>query len=337
MVNSENLPEELRSDAAGYFKYLSETINSDLGQAVTIEFPPNLYNPMRYVLSSKGKRFRPILLIFACESVGGSKEDSYNAALAIEILHNFTLVHDDIMDNDDLRRGRQTVHKKWNESIAILAGDGLIALAYRYLLRTKSRRIRRIIRTFSEAIINICEGQSLDKDMEQTEIVTLNEYLHMIDRKTGVLMAISAEIGGHLGCGSRRQVSSLHTFGLELGIAFQIQDDLLDMISEEAVLGKDLGSDLAQGKKTYPLLLLMQKASKEHAAYLREIMQNRHLSEDEFKKVQQLLYDYDVVGDTVREVNRQLDKADSYLAHLPDPVDAGRLLFLSSMIRNRKY
>ncbi|MCH8286925.1 polyprenyl synthetase family protein [candidate division KSB1 bacterium] len=246
-----------------YYSEISSLIDSDLAKAVSIEFPPNLYNPMKYVLSSKGKRFRPVLLIMACETVGGSFQDAYNASLAIEILHNFTLVHDDIMDDDQLRRGRKTVHKKWNNSIAILTGDGLIALAYRYLLRSKTERIRDIIKKFSEAIIKICEGQSLDKDMESASEVNIDDYLDMIKRKTGVLISISAELGGILGNASETEIEALKNFGFEIGIAFQIQDDLLDIISDEVVIGKDLGSDLALGKKTYPIIKLIDKFTNE--------------------------------------------------------------------------
>jgi len=322
-------------DLTIYFQELSDRINDDLNAIVSTEFPPNLYNPMHYVLASRGKRFRPVLLIMACESVGGSVDDAYYAALAIEILHNFTLVHDDIMDNDDLRRGRMTVHKKWNESIAILAGDGLIALAYRYLLRTRTRSLRRITKIFSEAIIKICEGQSLDKDMELLCDVSLDDYLEMIERKTGVLIAISAELGGILGRGSEKQVRALTKFGLDLGIAFQIQDDLLDIVSEEVVIGKDIGSDIAQGKKTFPIILFMKTASEKDAAFVRETLHNRGASAGDVRRVRDLLNGYGIIEATQREINRWVDRANEYVASLPGSVDTTRLLFLSSLIRNR--
>lgn len=337
IMNFDSLTDDIRSDKGLYFKALSEKINADLSEVVTLEFPPNLYNPMKYVLSSGGKRFRPILVIFACESVGGSVADAYNAALAIEILHNFTLVHDDIMDDDDLRRGRETVHKKWDESIAILAGDGLIALAYRHLLQTKSRRLRNVIRIFSEAIINICEGQSLDKDMEDAEDVRLADYLHMIDRKTGVLMAISTEIGAIIGKGTAKQVRALNRFGLELGIAFQIQDDLLDIISEENVLGKDLGSDLSQGKKTYPILHFIERASRADSEFVRNTLRGQNAGEQEIEKIRQLLYDYKIVQETKDEVNRRLDRADGFLRSLSGTIHTDYMLHLSGLIRHRKY
>jgi geranylgeranyl diphosphate synthase type II len=324
-------------DPKKYFASITDKVNDDLKDVVSIEFPPNLYNPMRYVLASKGKRFRPALLILACESIGGTMEASYNASLAIEILHNFTLVHDDIMDNDDLRRGRTTVHKKWNDNIAILAGDGLIALAYRYLLKTDSPNMRPIIKIFSEAIIKICEGQSLDKDMETIDEVSIDEYLDMIERKTGVLISISAEIGGLLGIGTDQQVAELKKFGLELGIAFQIQDDLLDIISEEEIIGKNVGSDLEQGKKTYPIILFAERASKKDRAFLIETLKNRNAGKNEIKRVQKMLLEYNVAKDTKTEVNNLLDRANAGILESSNNILSTNLLYLSDMIRNRVH
>ncbi|MFC1730550.1 polyprenyl synthetase family protein [candidate division KSB1 bacterium] len=332
-----DFPKIDRTNSRKYFEILVEKINHDLSVAVSTEFPPNLYNPMRYVLSTKGKRLRPVLLIMASESVGGKLENAYYASLAIEILHNFTLVHDDIMDDDELRRGRQTVHTKWNESIAILAGDGLIALAYRYLLLTKSRHIRNIIKIFSEAIINICEGQSIDKDMEEAEQVSLEDYLYMIGRKTGVLMGVSAELGGILGKGSEKQVNGLKKFGLDLGTAFQIQDDLLDIISDQSVIGKDLGSDLAQGKKTYPILLLLDRASPRDAEKARKTLAYSQADSGGLKQIQKMIYKYDIVNTIKREVDILLDRANSHLKDLSSSAETGSLMFLSDIIRNRQH
>lgn len=324
---------EKNIDPEAYYNILYNRINEDLANAVSVEFPPNLYNPMRYALATRGKRFRPILLIMACESVGGTFRDAYNASLAIEILHNFTLIHDDIMDDDNLRRGNATVHKKWNTSIAILAGDGLIALAYRFLLRTKSRQIKRIIKIFSEAIIVICEGQSIDKDMESAASVSMNDYFDMIKRKTGVLVSISAELGGILGRGSKKEIEALSKFGFELGIAYQIQDDLLDIISEEIIIGKDLGSDLAQGKKTFPIIAFADCASKRDIQYLNETFLNGNADLESIRCVKKMLHDYGIVEKTQQEVNKHIDKANSYIHNTSN----NYLLFLSAMIRNRKF
>ena len=318
-----------------YYEFLSANINSDLANAVSIEFPPNLYDPMRYALSSKGKRFRPVLLIMSCEAAGGDLADAYNAAIAIEILHNFTLVHDDIMDNDMLRRGKETVHKKWNSNIAILAGDGLIALAYRFLLKTESDNLKEVVKIFSEAIIKICEGQSLDKDMETTDAVTSIEYLDMIKRKTGVLMSISAEIGGILGKGGTQEIEALKKFGFELGIAFQIQDDLMDIISEEGVIGKDLGSDLILGKKTYPIIEFLECASVNESKILKNALTNRSADAAMIKKVKNMLHDSGVVKKTGDIIGNHIDYAISCINGMSATLYTDHLIYLSEMIRNR--
>ncbi|MCH7782910.1 polyprenyl synthetase family protein [candidate division KSB1 bacterium] len=320
-----------------YYSEISSLIDSDLAKAVSIEFPPNLYNPMKYVLSSKGKRFRPVLLIMACETVGGSFQDAYNASLAIEILHNFTLVHDDIMDDDQLRRGRKTVHKKWNNSIAILTGDGLIALAYRYLLRSKTERIRDIIKKFSEAIIKICEGQSLDKDMESASEVNIDDYLDMIKRKTGVLISISAELGGILGNASETEIEALKNFGFEIGIAFQIQDDLLDIISDEVVIGKDLGSDLALGKKTYPIIKLLECVPQTGLNFLKDVLENGNTGVNSIRRVKTMLHEYGIVDQTQSEISRHIDKAVACLNDNLASLQLDHLMYMSEMIRNRKF
>ncbi len=324
-------------DPGRYFNELSERINNDLAGAVKEDFPPNLYDPVRYVLESRGKRFRPVVLLMACEAVGGSIEHAYHASLAIEILHNFTLVHDDIMDNDELRRGQLTVHKKWNNNIAILAGDGLIALAYRFLLETESDRIKKVIQIFSEAIINVCEGQSIDKDFELESNVSMDAYIDMITRKTAVLISISAELGGLLGNGTNREVELLKKFGYELGIAFQIQDDLLDIISDEVTIGKDLGSDITEGKKTYPLIVFSECASLEDAGFLRETLSNGNPDAAAIEKIKTLLYHYNIVEKTHQEVNKHIDAACAFLKEAPGSFKVGHLFFIAEMIRNRTF
>ncbi|MFC1514217.1 polyprenyl synthetase family protein [candidate division KSB1 bacterium] len=320
-----------------YFEILADQLNNDLEDVVTLEFPPNLYNPMKYALGSKGKRFRPIILILACESINGKVHQAYNASIAIEILHNFTLVHDDIMDNDDLRRGRPTVHKKWNKNTAILAGDGLIALAYRYLLRSKSRRLKNITKIFSEAIIRICEGQSLDKDLETVEMVSIDEYLDMISRKTAILISVSAELGGILGGGDEKTVETLHSFGFELGMAFQIQDDLLDLTSNESELGKDSGSDIKEGKMTYPLIKLIEFAKSKDRNYVKDLIKNKNASDYDIINVQELLEKYGVVNHTKSIINKHINKANTCLKGSSAILKTDHLLYLSEKIRDRKY
>ena len=324
-------------DSGRYFESLSKRINNDLADAVPDLFPPNLYDPIRYVLASKGKRFRPVLLLISCEAAGGTIEEAYNASLAIEILHNFTLVHDDIMDNDELRRGLKTVHKKWNSNIAILAGDGLIALAYRYLLESQSGRLKQIIQIFSEAIINICEGQSIDKDIELEHTVSVDDYLEMIKLKTAVLISISAQLGGILGGGKKEEVELLRKYGLDLGMAFQIQDDLFDIISDEVTIGKDLGSDISEGKKTFPLIMFSKCASPKDVDFLNSILAKRSATPQSIEKIKKMLHEYGVVEKTLLEIDNYIDAACAHFENNPKTLTSDYLTDLAEMIRNRTF
>lgn len=213
--------------------------------------PRELYEPMAYLLEAGGKRVRPLLLVLSCESTGGSVDSCLDAAVAVELLHTFTLVHDDIMDHDGLRRGRPTVHVKWDEATAILAGDGLVTAAYDSLIRTSHANAALAIRRFTDSLTGLCEGQALDKLFESRPSVTPGEYLDMIEKKTGRLIEASCGIGALLGCGSEEETACLERFGAGLGRAFQIQDDLLDVAADGERLGKPLCSDIVAGKKTF--------------------------------------------------------------------------------------
>ena len=208
----------------------------------------------RYVLDGGGKRVRSVLLILSCEAVGGTAAHAMNAAAAVEILHNFTLVHDDIMDNADARRGRPTVHKKWSVNDALLVGDVLLGAAYEALLGTPGFAGRRLCRVLTQGLIDVCEGQALDLEFEGRTDVSVKEYFRMIGKKTGSLIAAAAELGGLVGGGTTLQVAALRRFGLRLGRAFQVQDDLLDVIGDPRDFGKTIGGDILEGKKTYLLL-----------------------------------------------------------------------------------
>ena len=212
--------------------------------------PSVLYEPMAYVLNAGGKRLRPILLLLSSQAAGGSVEAGFNAALAVEFLHTFTLVHDDIMDRDDLRRGLPTVHKKWDESTAILAGDGLVTLAFKTLLADGHPELLHVMKRFAEGLLILCEGQAMDKAFEVQSDVKMDDYFDMIRRKTATLLEMACEAGAVLGDGKPETVNALAGFGHALGMAFQIQDDLLDILSDEAVSGKPTGSDITAKKKT---------------------------------------------------------------------------------------
>jgi geranylgeranyl diphosphate synthase type II len=213
-----------------YIQTLRSRIDKELQLLFQDKEPLSLYRPMQYVMDSGGKRIRPLLLLLCGEAVGGSVESCLQASLAVELLHTFTLVHDDIMDHDDLRRGRETVHKKWDESTAILAGDGLVTMAYKTLLKTKHDRLQDVLNLFTDGLLVLCEGQALDKEYETVSKISLEDYNRMIYKKTAKLIEVSCEMGVVLGNGSSAERDILRQFGINLGLAFQIQDDLLDII-----------------------------------------------------------------------------------------------------------
>jgi len=224
--------------------------------------PRYLYDPIKYVLNGKGKRLRPIIVRLVGDVYGASKADLLNAGLAVELLHNFTLVHDDIMDHDSLRHGKATVHKKWDESTAILAGDGIYAIAQMLLTRVKINPLE-AVHAFNKATLYVCEGQAYDKEFENNSGINLDQYLKMVKKKTGWLVGFCAELGGILGKQSKAVIYELRSFGLNLGIAFQIQDDILEIFSDAKNMGKSLGSDVISGKQTILTVLARQKDSVE--------------------------------------------------------------------------
>jgi geranylgeranyl diphosphate synthase type II len=241
------------------YKVLKKLIDRRLASVVPRVMSRDLFQGSRYVLTAPGKRVRATLLLVCCEAVGGSIRDAIDAALAIEMLHNFTLVHDDVMDNAPSRRGRATVHVRWNLSNAILVGDVILGLAYRTLLRKPRRQAQRITHLFTEGFVAVCEGQALDVQFEHLRRVSEEDYYRMIDNKTGRMIATATELGAVIGNGSPSRVSALKRFGTHIGRAFQIQDDLLDVAGDETELGKAVGGDIVEGKKTYLLVKALER------------------------------------------------------------------------------
>ncbi len=237
--------------------------------------PAELRDACRYVLAGGGKRVRAVLVLLAAESFGGSARHALHGAAAVEVLHNFTLVHDDIMDNATERRGRQTPHLRWNLNTALLAGDVLIGIGYRALLRSNPQGADAAVRVFTDALIEVCEGQALDLAFEARSRVTPAQYFRMIDKKTASLLAASAEIGGILGGADARGRATLRRFGRELGIAFQLQDDLLDVVADERDLGKPVGGDIIERKKTYLLLRALERSQGNDREFLRRVIDVR--------------------------------------------------------------
>mgnify|MGYP001321793308 FL=1 len=228
-----------------------KNIDKKLAKALKGRSPFSLYDPASYILESSGKRLRPLLVLLSAKAVGGKIKNFYNAALSVEMLHNFTLVHDDIMDNADLRRGKLTIHKKYNLNTAILTGDILAAVAYEFLLKDCKVNAKQALDSFTKGLVEVCEGQSLDTEFETRKNVSLPEYIKMIEKKTAALARMCCELGAYLADGSKEDVKALSDYGKYLGIAFQIQDDLLDIMADKFEFGKRIGGDLMEGKKKF--------------------------------------------------------------------------------------
>ena len=223
--------------------------------------PPELYEPVRYILSLGGKRIRPALVILACDMFAGDVASALIPAVAIEIFHNFTLLHDDIMDRSERRRGSPTVHVKYNENVAILSGDVMSILASRLMNQAPGAVLNVVHEVYTHTAMQVCEGQQMDMNFEELLSVTEEEYLSMIELKTAVLIAASLKIGAILGGSSQRDAEDLYEFGRNLGIAFQLQDDLLDTYGDPAVMGKNLGTDIVDNKKTFLVIQALETAS----------------------------------------------------------------------------
>jgi geranylgeranyl diphosphate synthase type II len=237
------------------------------------EQPASLYGPAEYFLDLGGKRIRPVLCLMGNELFAPIGEDAWEMAGALELFHNFTLIHDDIMDKAPLRRGKPTVHARYGESTAILAGDVMMVVSYEHIARLKSPHIRRILQLFNLTAMKVCEGQQLDMDFESRERVTMEEYLQMIELKTSVLLAVSLQIGGILGGAGPGNQDILYDFGRNLGLAFQVQDDYLDCYGEAEKVGKQIGGDIVAGKKTFLLIKTLEVASTAQHREIRELEQ----------------------------------------------------------------
>lgn len=236
---------------------ISIEIDKEIHQLYQTE-PKNLYEPVGYALSMGGKRLRPVMVLLASNLFSKTVEKAFPVALAIELFHNFTLLHDDIMDGAEMRRNNLSVYKKYNENIAILSGDAMSIMAYNYLLKCDSAELTSIIRLFSQTALEVCEGQQLDMDFEARLDVSIPEYVNMIRLKTAVLLASSLKLGALAANAPEKIANQLYDFGLNLGIAFQLQDDLLDVFADQDKFGKKIGGDIVSNKKTFLLLKALE-------------------------------------------------------------------------------
>ncbi len=305
-------------------KQLLKTIEAEMERFRAHEDVSLFYEPIRYFLSLKGKRIRPLLTILSANVIDAENRAAVYPAAAVELLHNFTLVHDDIMDNDAARRGQPTVHQKWDVSTAILTGDGLMGLAFNKLLQSPDGDMAAMARRFTETMIIICEGQALDKMFEEKRDVSQEAYLDMIHRKTAVLIELACELGGLATNGDPAQVQTLRRFGHNLGMGFQIQDDLLDIMADEDRLGKKVGSDLDRHKQTILTVLLREQNIKLPQESTPEAFRRKLESSGVLEHVQNLYRNY-------------FDRAVRQLQTLPQNEATDELLHIAESIRDRQW
>lgn len=292
-----------------------KSVNDFLDQLPYERKPQSLYDPIRYVLSIGGKRIRPVLMLMAYNLFKDQPEDILMPACGLETYHNYTLLHDDLMDNADLRRGHETVHKRWDANTAILSGDSMLVLAYQRMAQVPAEKLAEVLDCFTETALEIGEGQEYDMDFETRGDVKEEEYIEMIRLKTSVLLACATKIGSILADAPSEDVNHLYKFGEQLGLAFQLQDDLLDVYGDPKVFGKAIGGDITSNKKTYMLINAYNRADEKQRAELVRWIEAPTFNRD--VKVAAVTRLYDEIG--IRQlceekINYYFDQAAQYLA-----------------------
>jgi geranylgeranyl diphosphate synthase type II len=275
--------------------------------------PATLYEPNEYFLKLGGKRIRPVLCLMGNEMFEDIKEDAWHVGTAIELFHNFTLIHDDIMDKAPLRRGMVTVHTKYGDNTALLAGDVMLVRAYEELNKISIQYLQPILSLFNRTATEVCEGQQMDMDFEKMERVSLAAYIRMIELKTSVALAASLQTGAIIGGAGERNQHLIYEFGRKLGIAFQVQDDYLDAFGDPIKFGKQVGGDILANKKTFLLLHALEKANPEHKATLQTLLQTNPVD-----KVEKVLAIYRACGADAYALELKNKYLDEALAHLDD-------------------
>ena len=318
-------------------------INKALEQLDWQKEPRGLYEPIEYALASGGNRLRPTLALIAAESImngglisGNVLDDVVPAALALEVFHNFTLVHDDVMDRAAVRRGQPTVHVKWNDNTAILSGDQMLIEAYKQLQNVPADKLPQVLRLFNEMATGVCEGQQYDIDFEHLRQVSVNDYMMMIEKKTSVLLAYAMRIGGYIAGATPAQEEALYQYGLHIGLAFQIQDDILDVYGDPKTFGKAVGGDIICNKKTLMLLTALETASPEDKAELLQWLMTTDRNEEKIAAVTEIYTRLGVREECETIMEQETAKALEQLDKLPDNDATERLRVLAEQLVTRK-
>ncbi|MEG1622176.1 MAG: polyprenyl synthetase family protein [Alistipes sp.] len=312
-------------------------IENYLSQQELPSKPERLYAPISYSLTGDGKRLRPMLVMLACGIFSADTKAALPAAAAIEVFHNFTLLHDDIMDNAAVRRGKPSVYAKWNRNVAILSGDAMMICAYQLLRKVPAHLLPQILDVFNRMALEVCEGQQYDMDFEDREQVTVADYMKMIELKTSVLLAGAVNIGAIIGGATQEDCRKLYEFAIELGLAFQLQDDLLDSYGDDR-LGKAIGGDILEGKKTFLMVTAQNEASATAQEQLRQIYANQKLSDQEKIQSVKTIYDQTHIPQlTEQQITRCFDRARTILCTLSvDASQSDQLWAFAESLMNRK-
>jgi len=318
---------------------LQRKITQSIGQLRVYDEPAGLYEPISYTLGLGGKRLRPLLALISTQMFGGDPDKALPAAIAVEIFHNFTLLHDDIIDQAPIRRGRETVYKKWNINTAILSGDTMFAIAYGELAKSDPEKLSALMKVFTKTAIEVCEGQQYDIDFEESDDVDINSYINMIRLKTAVLLAASLKIGAIIAGVPDEDAEKIYNFGENLGIAFQLQDDLLDAFGNEALFGKKTGGDIVSNKKTFLYLKALECAGKDDVEKLKSLFSNKSKDEDQkIKEVLDIFIRTGIEDFTGKAILEYYNKSMEFLRELKlDENALAPLLKLSNGMLNRNY
>ncbi|MBO0320778.1 polyprenyl synthetase family protein [Muricauda sp. CAU 1633] len=300
---------------------------SYLEEKIKFAEPKHLYEPIQYILGLGGKRMRPILTLMTAELFGEDPKNALDTALAVEMFHNFSLVHDDIMDDAPLRRGKTTVHEKWDVNTGILSGDAMLILSYQFLESYPAETYKELTKLFSKTALEVCEGQQYDVDFETRDDVTIPEYLKMIEYKTSVLVAAAMKMGALVANAPKKDAEAIYEFGRNLGIAFQLQDDYLDAFGDPKTFGKQVGGDIMVNKKTYLYLKSLEKASKDNQDGLLHLYSIKPKdSADKVEAVKTIFKESGAVEETKKAIQDFTQKAFDALAEIELPEKSKALL-----------
>ena len=304
----------------------SEKLNQTLKSLTYGDKPAELYEPIRYMMALGGKRIRPLLTLLSADLFDDQIDHVLLPAAAVEVFHNFTLMHDDIMDKAPLRRGKTTVHEKWNANTAILSGDVMLVKAYDMFLAVEPAKLPKVLQLFNKCAAEVCEGQQLDMNFEQTDKVAIEDYIRMITLKTAVLLGFALELGAVLNNASAEDAENIKQFGINTGIAFQLRDDLLDVYGSQESFGKRVGGDIVAGKKTFLMLTALEQAQSDDLQNLQTWLQKKDEEEAKVKAVTEIYQKLGIKEKTEQRINTYFQKALTHLENVNAPTEKKNLL-----------